>query len=30
MEIKLAQGTLRVAGNLDLVVLRTVIECLLG
>lgn len=30
MEIKLAQGTLRVAGNVDLVVLRTVIECLLG
>jgi len=30
MEIKLAKGTLRVAGNVDLVVLRTVIECLLG
>jgi len=30
MEIKLAKGTLRVAGNVDVVVLRTVIECLLG
>src|SRR5580692_1648101 len=30
MEIKLAKGTLRVAGNVDLVVLRTAIECLLG
>jgi transposase len=30
MEIKLAKGTLRVAGNVDLVVLRTAIECLVG
>src|SRR6266436_1019545 len=30
MEIKLLKGTLRVAGNVDLVVLRTAIECLLG
>src|SRR5271156_2047151 len=30
MEIKLAKGTLRVAGIVDVVVLRTVIECLLG
>jgi transposase len=30
MEIKLAKGTLRVAGNVDVVVLRTAIECLLG
>src|SRR6266404_4354603 len=30
MEIKLAKGTLRVAGNLDVVVLRTAIECLVG
>lgn len=30
IEIKLASGTLRVAGNVDVVVLRTVIECLLG
>jgi len=29
MEIKLAKGTLRVAGNVDVVVLRTAIECLL-
>ena len=28
MEIKLAKGTLRVAGNVDVVVLRTAIECL--
>jgi len=30
MEIQLAKGTLRVAGNVDVVVLRTAIECLLG
>jgi transposase len=30
MEIKLAKGTLRVAGNVDVLVLRTAIECLLG
>jgi transposase len=30
MEIKLAKGTLRVAGNVDVVMLRTAIECLLG
>lgn len=30
MEINLAKGTLRVAGNVDVVVLRTAIECLLG
>lgn len=30
MEIKLAKGTLRVAGNVDMVVLRTAIECLIG
>jgi transposase len=30
MEIKLAKGTLRVAGNIDVVVLRTAIECLVG
>src|SRR6266478_5904161 len=30
MEIKLAKGTLRVAGNVDVVVLRTAIECLIG
>jgi transposase len=30
MEIKLAKGTLRVAGNVDVVVLRAAIECLLG
>jgi hypothetical protein len=28
MEIKLAKGTLRVAGNVDAVVLRSAIECL--
>src|SRR4030081_3041926 len=28
MEIKLAKGTLRVAGNVDVVVLRAAIECL--
>jgi len=30
MEIKFCQGTLRVAGNVDVVVLRAAIECLLG
>lgn len=30
MEIQLAKGTLRVAGNVDMVLLRTAIECLLG
>ena len=30
LEIKLSQGTLRVAGNVDVVVLRAAIECLLG
>jgi transposase len=30
MEIKLSKGTLRVAGNVDMVVLRTAIECLIG
>jgi hypothetical protein len=30
MEIKLSQGTLRVAGNVEVVVLRAAIECLLG
>ena len=30
MEIKLAKGTLRIAGNVDVVVLRTAIECLVG
>ncbi len=30
LEIKLSKGTVRVAGNVDLVVLRTAIECLLG
>jgi transposase len=30
MEIQLAKGTLRVAGNVDVVVLRIAIECLLG
>ena|SRR5215831_6220603 len=30
MEIKLAKGTLRIAGNIDVVVLRTAIECLVG
>jgi transposase len=30
MEMQLAKGTLRVAGNVDVVVLRTAIECLLG
>jgi transposase len=30
MEIKLLKGTLRVAGNVDVVVLRTAIECLVG
>jgi transposase len=30
LEIKLSKGTVRVAGNVDVVVLRTVIESLLG
>jgi transposase len=30
MEIKVAKGTLRVEGNVDVEVLRTAIECLLG
>ena len=30
MEIKLAKGMLRVAGNVDVVALRTAIECLAG
>ena len=30
MEIKLAKGTVRIAGDIDVVVLRTAIECLLG
>ena len=30
LEIKLSKGTIRVAGNVDVVVLRTVIESLLG
>ncbi len=30
LEIKLAKGTLRAAGNVDVAVLRTAIECLLG
>jgi transposase len=30
MELKLAKGTLRVAGDIDVVVLRTAIECLVG
>ena len=30
LEIKLLKGTLRVAGNVDMVVLRTAIECLVG
>jgi transposase len=30
MEIMLAKGTLRVAGNVDALMLRTAIECLLG
>jgi transposase len=30
MEIKLAKGTVRIAGDVDVVVLRTAIECLLG
>jgi transposase len=30
MEIKLAKGTLRVAGDVDVVLLRTAIECLVG
>jgi transposase len=30
LEINLSKGTIRVAGNVDVVVLRTAIECLLG
>ena len=30
LKIKLLKGTLRVAGNVDVVVLRTAIECLVG
>jgi len=30
MEIKFAKGTLRIAGNVDVVLLRTAIECLVG
>jgi transposase len=30
LEIELSKGTVRVAGNVDVVVLRTAIECLLG
>jgi transposase len=30
MEIKLAKGTVRIAGSIDVVVLRTALECLLG
>jgi transposase len=30
LEIKLSKGTVRVAGKVDVVVLRTAIECLLG
>jgi hypothetical protein len=30
LEIKLLKGTLRVAGKVDVVVLRTAIECLVG
>jgi len=30
LEIKLLKGTLRLAGNVDVVVLRTAIECLVG
>ncbi len=30
IEIKVAKGTLRVAGNVDVVALRTAIECLVG
>ena len=30
VEIKLAKGTVRVAGNVDVVVLRTALECLLA
>lgn len=30
LEIKLSKGTIRIAGNVDVVVLRTVIESLLG
>jgi transposase len=30
MEIKLSRGTLRIAGSVDVVALRTAMECLLG
>jgi transposase len=30
LEIELSKGTVRVTGNVDVVVLRTAIECLLG
>ena len=30
LKIELAKGTLRIAGSVDLVVLRTALECLLG
>jgi transposase len=30
MEIKLPRGTLRIAGSVDMVALRTVLECLAG
>jgi transposase len=30
MEIQLAKGTLRVAGNVEVAVLRTALECLIG
>ncbi|HKV61538.1 MAG TPA: transposase [Candidatus Acidoferrum sp.] len=30
LEIKLAKGTIRLAGNVDVVVLRAAIECLVG
>ena len=30
MEIKLSRGTLRIAGSVDVPVLRTVLECLAG
>ena len=30
LQIELPKGTLRIAGRVDLVVLRTALECLLG
>jgi hypothetical protein len=30
MEIKLSRGTLRIAGTVDVVALRAVLECLAG